>query len=86
MPARQVNGSLKCGILGFLIVESDTTRYAARKRIRQRASGIKDDVQSSFRFEGSKVTFCLGNMRRFPESYECEKEWFAASCCITLSS
>ena len=84
--ARQANGSLKHGILGFLIVEWGTTRYAARKKIRDKATAIREDIQTSFRMGNAAVQFSLGDMRRFPDSYENEAEWFAAGFCITLSS
>ena len=84
--ARQVNGSLKHGILGLMIVESGASRYAAQRKIRDKAAAIQEDVQTSFKLDDSKVEFSRGDMRRFPNWYKYDEEWFAAGFCITLSS
>ena len=85
--AAEVDGSLKYGLLGLLIVETDVTWKSAREKVQSKAKSIEADVRSDFGFHGAQATFRISpRMRRYPEIYEDEKEWAAASFCIALSS
>ena len=82
----QVDGSLRNGMLGVLIVKFGSSPETAKRKTCRRVKAIEEDVRDHFGLNDSNVTFSCGDMVRFPRKYEFEKEWFAASFCITLSS
>ena len=85
--AGEVDGSLKYGLLGLLIVETDVSWKTAKAKVENKAKLIEAEVRSEFGFHGAQATFCISpRMRRYPEDYQEEKQWAAASFCIAMSS
>ena len=85
--AGEVDGSLKYGLLGLLIVENDVTWQTAKAKVQNKATSIEAEVRSEFGFHGARATFSVSpRMRRYPEVYEEDRQWAAASFCIALSS
>lgn len=85
--AAKVDGSLKYGLLGLLIVENDVTWKAAKAKVQNKAKSIEADVRWEFGFHGAQAIFSMSpRMRRYPEIYGEDRQWAAASLCIALSS
>lgn len=82
-----MDGSPKYGLLGLLIVENSVTSQAAKEKVENKAQSIEAEVRWDFGLRGAQAIFRISpRMRRYPDTYEDEKEWAAASFCIALSS
>ena len=87
--AGEMDGSLKYGLLGLLIVEGGFTSEAAEKKVQNKAQWIEDEIRSEFRFDRRKTTFHIGDMMRYPEryreAYNVDRQWAAAGLCMAVS-
>ena len=90
--AGEMDGSLKYGLLGLLIVESGVTWEAAEASVQKKARSIEDEIRSAFGFHGfhgARTTFRIGGMRCFPEKYrekyKLDRQWAAAGLCMAVS-